>query len=265
MPTIPNPRVPQWLDPEQASVTEDPLTQVLRQYLAPAIRTVYGDPADPNTAMQTAMPNALVTLFKDKAAREAATALYRSGMKRAGPIMERTATEFADRYPRIAAHIKPVLRKKDVIYPMPEGGEFRPAASISVPEPFVVAQAGGTPTELPRTLLNLYPEGRQVALPKARFMTSHEGTHTAQALGNKNFMELYQLANKLMGYGRNPFEDSANRTGRAAVEQMPTAPFTTAIRQLEDSARMYLGTPGEKGDLAQQILDVLQQRRTGTR
>ena len=73
MPTIPKPRVPQWLDPEQASVTEDSLTQVLRQYLAPVIRTVYGDPADPNTAMQTAMPTPLASVVAKPALGAART------------------------------------------------------------------------------------------------------------------------------------------------------------------------------------------------
>lgn len=73
MPTIPKPRVPQWLDPEQASVTEDPLTQALRQYLAPVIRTVYGDPADPNTAMQTAMPTPLASVVAKPALGAART------------------------------------------------------------------------------------------------------------------------------------------------------------------------------------------------
>lgn len=273
MPTIPKPRVPQWLDPEQASVTEDALTQALRQYLAPVIRTVYGDPTDPTTAMQTAMPTPLITLFKDKAAREAATALYRSGMRRAGPILEQAANNFADDYPRIAAHLKPTLPREDVLYRTLEGDTFKPAAAIQGSSDFSAAQAlgpQGLPPGLPpRLKLNIYPEGRRAMSTvdprldtsyNAQHLIYHEGTHGAQALGNKNFGQLYTLLNKLVGYENNPFEHTANLAGAAGGGQFPQPPWTTAIRETQRIANQYVGSKGEQGELAQQILDILKAR-----
>lgn len=174
------------------------------------------------------MPMAGTTRFlasgvPDVAARVAATNKFIEAMKGLGPKAEEAATLFAERYPRVAAHMRPVGQK------MMRG--LRGVADVDKPLDQQV-----------RVRLSTTPR----AVEDIESTLLHEGTHVAQRLGNPKTYDMYAAYNRALSpsigenaaYLTNPFERSANTVAlrklghqvepvkaldlmRKAVEQLP--------------------------------------------
>lgn len=178
----------------------------------------------------------LITIFKDAEGVPSA-ALRAEGtqkfvdMARTLPHRMRAAAEqFAQDYPRVAAHMRPE-------YGLPPADSPRAAAYVQTPAGKVTEPMKTGFTHIGRHYTET-PESYEAGLNQARQMMYHEGTHAAQALGNKDFNELYGRANRLVGYDLNPFERTAERAGNRAVGSV-TSGNRTAIDQLRELAAVY--------------------------
>lgn len=131
------------------------------------------------------------------AARSAATQKFLDAMKAMGPKAEQASTLFAERYPRVAAHIKPV-------------GEWMERGLKGVAD---------VNRRLPRervTQVRLSTDPH--AMQDIEETLLHEGTHVAQDLGNPGTYNMYRKYHEIMepiigkraAYATNPFEKSAN-------------------------------------------------------
>lgn len=214
-------------------------------------------------AAAPAMP--MVSIFKDaegipsRALREAGTSTFRDLANKLASYthisehfgevnhttqLPQALNEFADRYPRVAAHMEPKF-----------GGPMGlTAANITTPNlGGVVAPMPTRFTPLGRSSVSSGDYGRDLA--KARNLVFHEGTHAAQALGNSDMGYLYNQANKLPGrYEENPFELMAKARGSEAkvgnlrglnadiplrTDTNTSGGPTTAIRMLKKDALRY--------------------------
>lgn len=229
MPIIPKPlnhKLSDWVDQED-SVVEHPMMQALKKLVR------FTGVIDPNENIQSLMnPMAapLVSIFKNKAARMASTAEFLEQVKRLGPNIGQAGEEFAEKYPRVAAHA----------WPMEESGYHRypPDTPAAADIPY-----GKVERRIPIEFTD-NPSGRASAksLPESRANMFHEGTHVAQALGNSKAVELYDEAERLLGYNHNPFEQTANYAGSKAAG-FPQGMMSridrpeNAIKQLEGYAQ----------------------------
>src|SRR5688572_23088749 len=94
----PNP-IGEWAD-QAPSVLDSPGEGMLRSL------TKFVMPDE--TGEITGLVNPLISIFKSKLAREAATAGFRKNVDSMGiPNLRLAGEAFADRYPRVAAHINP--------------------------------------------------------------------------------------------------------------------------------------------------------------
>lgn len=211
MPVIPKPKTTQIFQ-EDDSVMDSAPVRMLR-----SVGKFLGLD-DPNSdIMGSINPTPLVSIFKDKIARKLATDNFVEKMKGYNsPNLEAAGNLFAERYPRIAAHINPSSRIDN-----------NPTRSAAIHTPNTGAPNYRMIMEISERGLkgaDLYPQD-------ARQLIFHEGTHAAQALGNSDFGRLYNQANKLVGYKQNPFEVSAREAGvrnmypeqMARKFEMPTA------------------------------------------
>lgn len=180
-------------------------------------------------SLLTALPSVapLVSIYKNKAAREVATeafrrTAYRQPWQQAAHGTSNTnlaiaVNTFADKYPRVAAHMNISPQA-----PM----QHRALASIELPE-----------ATMTRPLdMQIGMKGRKLFendLDAAVNTMFHEGTHVAQALGNKDTTPLYSYAEDVVGYRNNPFEVNARRAGDKAIGR-DVAPYRNATSQLVD-------------------------------
>src|SRR3990167_7549927 len=138
------------------------------------------------------MVSPLISIYKNAAARKAGTKGFLESAKNMGiEGFTRASEEFASRYPRVAAHMR-------------MGTEAAPpesAAAIVAPDWKVTEPIETRLSKIGR----MNSEDPSQALP----YLMHEGTHVAQALGNKHFTPLYKAGQKF-GQFRNPLEKSAN-------------------------------------------------------
>jgi hypothetical protein len=175
---------------------------------------------DPNNVMQSIPAGPLVSFYKDaagvpsKALRELGTtrsvAISKANAEKLGaPAIGDAFEEFAQKYPRIAAHFKvrPEITPRNVVgsvntdalrYLNPSD----PSLGINT-IPLDVGQAGiDAINEAPILAKNLI---------------AHEGTHVAQRLGaGDDYGKLYSISNRLTGYFKNPFERTARFNGNEA-------------------------------------------------
>ncbi len=220
MPLYPQSPARQWLD-QEPSVVESPIERGLRtaaKWLMPDEVESAGQPLPVGPAAP------LISMFRNKGMREAATQAFLTAAEKMGlPNLTEAAGHFASKYPRVAAHTNLVEE--------PFTGTFAAKA-----KPLYPAQV---PDQVDVELSHL---GRQAVsdpvwgLANAKDLLHHEGTHVAQQLGNKDLGHLYALANKAVGYNRNPFEISAYNAGEAAGLGLPRPkhPYnaTEGLRQL---------------------------------
>jgi|SRR6185295_624910 len=160
-----------------------------------------------------------ISMFPNRGARILGTNAFREAADDAPKNIGLALHEFADKYPRIAAHMKPTAGESYV-----RGAN----ASLEIP--------GGKVAE--PMLTKFTKLGREKAAPHldaARNMVFHEGTHAAQALGNSDTQQLYINAHKLGGYEQNPFEINARNSGQ---RNYPGAPVTNRININENLANL---------------------------
>jgi hypothetical protein len=194
-PPIQMPELPWWADPKKASVL-DPYYITLARKLAH-----YSGLDDPNSAMQmgatAAMP--LVSIYKSIPEREAAEQTFRAlaKLKWPDPLAE-AAEKFADKYPRIAAHINPDI-----------GMGRNPRAPMSTQVPNLGVKEPVNVNVSPMGAQTLYSLPPAMAAEAAENFMQHEGTHVAQALGNNETSTLYGNSLKMVGYPQNAFEIAA--------------------------------------------------------
>ena len=210
MPVLAKPpsKLTDWVNQED-SVVENPWMQALKKVVK---FTGITDPESQIEGLMNPMAAPLVSLFKNKAAREASTKLFRDKANIMGGPVAEAAMEFADDYPRVAAHIKPSYVTRG----------SNPTATTQL-----LKEHGRVPVAV-----------RRGSKSEALEDFYHEGTHTAQALGNSKFDELYDEADELLGYNDNPFELSAWDAGlRASGQRLPSYQQPqNAIKALEGYA-----------------------------
>lgn len=199
-------------------------------------------PAVPGPGGAMSLLPYLISIYKNKAAREAATEAFKASANQLQfPIRIADAADwFASKYPRVAAHmrINPEVLSGQSSH-TPSGGF---AANIQTPPGKVTEPMTVNFSRRGLDALDLDPDA-------AFDMMAHEGTHAAQALGNSSFNQLYNAAHNLTGYQDNPFEIMAQMRGMTAGEggtKVPrmimqgTEPDTyvrqTALRLLEYAA-----------------------------
>lgn len=172
-------------------------------------------------------PANAVSMFANKALREVATQRFRRRLENLGPGIQQAGEEFASKYPRIAAHADPMKESGYYRYPAnTPAAAVIPYGKIEQPVPIEFADNRS---------------GREVAanIKDARETMFHEGTHVAQGLGNSDFGELYDEAERLFGYHGNPFELPAYYAGIKARGDGPPELFDrpdNAIRVLQGYA-----------------------------
>lgn len=193
---------------------------------------------DPNTGISDMMSpmnagasaatlplQALITIFKNKAAREVATKEFLESAQRMGmPNLDVAANSFADRYPRVAAH----MRMTPEIAP---GGST--LADVNIP-------AYGVRKPVPMRLGNSGIDKIDNSVAQATETLFHEGTHVAQALGDKRFGPLYDNANTAVGYRNIPYEVNARQAGEKAAG-LQVGPYVPAQKQLQSIAQQPKG------------------------
>jgi len=159
---------------------------------------------------ELSMPTVMMTRYLEKGApniarRMQGTADFLKKMTDLGPHAERAATLFAERYPRVAAHIGveklPMMKRLAA----PTGKAYTGVGERS---------AGAFKEMTPVQFNPSYSKDIEDTL-------LHEGTHVAQDLGNKRTMSMYGASDKALkemgmnereAYIANPFEVSARRT-----------------------------------------------------
>lgn len=196
--------------------------------------------------VSTATPVApLISIFRDRAARELGTKAFQESSQQFGPNIARAAERLAITHPRVAAHMRLVP------------GEGYPAS---------VAAAAQVPFGRVRQPVDVaitpFGSSRMRGDPKiARDIVHHEATHVAQGLGNRNTRQLYGDANDLMSYQMNPFETTARQRGATAAAlgvdprlEGPIVPATTRLRQT-------VAQVSPDDDITETALDALKRLR----
>lgn len=187
----------------------------------------------------------LISIYKDaagipsKTLRQGATGEFLESAKRLGVRGITAASEsFASRYPRVAAHmrINPIVKNDNNL-----ATATLPFGPITEPVP-----------------VNFGRRGMELIISNpgvAKGLLGHEATHVAQGLGNKDLSLLYKLADKAVGYKRNPFELSAGARELAEMYNHKVSP-TPALRSLRTIAETKV--PGTTAP--QNIKEILEAR-----
>lgn len=155
----------------------------------------------------------LISIYKTKAARQAGTKLFVDRALDSGSEALASAAQwFAERYPRVAAHMnlvpKPIPNYVSPLSGEPVAAHIRtPKGKVERPLDVEITQSGFD--RMTPTSGNTYQRQKAEALNTL----GHEGTHAAQALGNSDFNSLYNAMNMVTGYEHNPFEITARARG----------------------------------------------------
>jgi hypothetical protein len=200
----------------------------------------------------------LISIFKDaegvpsSALRQASTQTFKDMAASLPYRMRGAAEQFAQDYPRVAAHMRPE-------YGLPPSESSKAAAYINTPPGKVLEPMKTGFTHIGRHFSE-NPTDYETGLNEARKMMYHEGTHAAQALGNRDFNDLYANANALVGYDLNPFERTAERAGFRAAGNTLTKTNKTAIDMLKDIAALpNQNGPGTAGGRISNIIEARDQ------
>ena len=170
-----------------------------------------GGALEPAISAGASMLSPLITIYKDKAAREAATQAFIESVRDFAkhPDLPRVVSNawtsagdaFAGRYPRIAAHV----RQSPAILPLEQGGK-QAGASIMTPI--------GEVTDPMRMYLHTGGVAAVERDPSEAYdFMFHEMGHAAQSLGNKDADELYGAAASMLPYNYIPQESTARMSG----------------------------------------------------
>lgn len=184
-----------------------------------------------------------ISIFPNASARRLSTAAFREAADDAPKNIGIALNEFANRYPRISAHMSP------------RAGESVLGAKAAVELP---------PGVVKQPLLTKFTQaGKESAannLNNARNMVFHEGTHVAQGLGNKDMNQLYNNANILTNYEDIPHEINA-RYSAAKSSNLPSTNKVNINQSLNDlSANQLSSADPNRVMAAQKIQDILKRR-----
>lgn len=240
MPTIAKPKPTVFTRAAEKIKAASPLPDWINNAILPTDMgmDVSGIPAggaiEPAVQAGATMLSPLISIYKNKAAREAATEEFRASVQQflkqntdiisdvAKARWHNAAEALAERYPRIAAHLR-----QNPVYENFTQDNMNAAASLGMPPGKVYS-----PMQL-----NVHPAGManiENDFTAARELLFHEATHAAQSLGNKNASELYELANQITPYKYNPYETSARLSGnRAALDTPRLSPKTALDPQVQ--------------------------------
>ena len=198
--------LPEWMDPQMESVTSPLWKQLTRRAVG-----LSGLDTPEGQIMQAAAPTVtpLVSIFKDmetgvpsKVLRSAYTERFKQAAKKLGTNFSEAADAFAQRFPRVAAHMNPkAVPNKPSQYlsgAIPKAYTRTEDLTKGIPATIGVTENG---LKLITDPLTGHVEANKTLL--------HEGTHVAQRLGNKDFGPLYKNAHDITGYNQNPFERNA--------------------------------------------------------
>lgn len=198
----------------------------------------------------------MISIYKDAAGIPSA-ALREGGtqefLKSAGELgsegLQNAAQIFAERYPRVAAHMRidPSIQATSAYRAATHVPPFEPEAPIKV------------------SLSNVGLHSADTVPSSAVDTMFHEGTHVAQALGNRHTDLLYRLGLKLPGgYAQHPMEESARAAASYATGALPTKIPASALRGLRNAAQTTLtgptSNPLEMRRAAKNILDIINTR-----
>jgi hypothetical protein len=175
-------------------------------------------------------PTVLMTRYLEKGApniarRMQGTADFVKRMTNLGPHAEKAATLFAERYPRVAAHIGveklPLMKRLE----SPTGKAFTGVGTRS----------SGAFKEMTPVQFNKSYTGKDI-----EDTLLHEGTHVAQDLGNKRTLSMYGASDKALqemgmnpreAYISNPFEISARTVAQRKMGE--NIPAYSALRGVD--------------------------------
>lgn len=269
-PVIKNP-IPSWADSSQNSVFDSPIMNGLRS----AGHWLGLD--DPNSqVIQVGLPaSPLISIYNNAADRAVGTNAFKAAARALHPAVGDAADWFAAKWPRVAAHILPEHIPEEAVAAAGDTGIAAlstPYTKVTEPMPLIFTQHG----------LDLVAQSPA----NARNFIAHEGVHGAQALGNKDFGNLYDFSNAAVEYSNNPFEITANSRGTAAMAgtykpiqrsiqtsiDSPNSHAFTALRGLKmiaDNPEAFpdlnsLGSGIEPTDNASYTIDQILQRRAAT-
>ena len=170
----------------------------------------------------------LVSLFKDKAAREAGGTRFMESVKALPEALQRAWETVAENYPRITSHM--VIRDPAKVRPTPRRDSYNAVVGLH-----------GVSNGRPGAPVTYGPSGlRKSGLP-ALDTAYHEATHVAQVLGNRDSNALSAAAENLVGYHKNPFEEGARMAGGRRTGRMSPNEYdlqgTTAIQRLIEMSK----------------------------
>lgn len=187
----------------------------------------------------------LISIYKDaagvpsKALRDIGLGKFLNQAYDIGGNINEAALRFADRYPRVAAHIN--LFK----HPTDEGFTYSPSGKANA---FTRNPVGRVSKPIP---VGITPTGLKYAeeIPYyADDMITHEGAHVAQGLGNHHFANMYQRASELTGHEYNPFEDAA-RTAADKAQDIAKGNWTDQeLRHMYPPSKTLEGLAGVAED-----------------
>jgi hypothetical protein len=250
--------------PELASRLPEPARQA-GGFIGQLLQELTG--SDPMTgAYPTPLAAPMVSIYKDasgvpsKALREeglqrfrdSAQTLYDRLYNSSTDITHRAMNNFAEaadwlamRYPRVAAHMR--IAPELVEQPSGVAGSNF-LAHIRTPvgkvrDPMVVEYSTN----------GFKANDGRLADNGAYNTMAHEATHAAQALGNKDFSQLYDQANNAVGYHQNPFEQMARNAGENAelprrADKFPQQTLHPDVKAFvrKVAADRHLTDPGDK-------------------
>lgn len=170
---------------------------------------------DPTSGVLDSVASPLISIFKDRAARELGTQAAVKKAQAVSPEIGAAFERLAQKYPRVTAHIDPSK-----------------ANSLKAKSPTVEATTmptwGTVRSPIP---MNFFEPGLQKAAQgplEADKLVRHEATHVAQSLGNSDLVPLYGIAEDLAGYVKNPFEITA----RIAEERVTNPKYQHMIQRV---------------------------------
>lgn len=234
--------------PNLASKLPSPLQKPVGFALEGLKQALGGD--DPSSIMQVGAP--MVSIYKDAAGvpsavlrAEGTKNFLQSAKDTAINGIDTAAELFAEKYPRIAAHMH---LKRSENYGLPMMAQAHsPYGKVAAP-------------------INISMSPEQ---PYPLNVLTHEGTHVAQSLGNSDALALYDFANehKDLGYPRNPFEHTADYAGELAeatpyinrpnMNRRPPNAIKALKSLMESDKRDYIN---KYSNPKQRILDILKRR-----
>lgn len=205
---------------ESPSVLDFPGEGMLRSLA----KLVMPDETDMTNPIMTGPASPLISIFKNAAARKLATSEFvESARRMMMPNLEIAANTFADKYPRVAAHMRI----------SPEVAPPNRLADVDIP-------TYGVRRPLP---IRFSDRGRELAdnsVTEATRTLFHEGNHVGQALGDRRAAPLYTNATKAVGYEPNPYEVNSRYAGDKAVGEA-VGKYVPVRRQLSSIAQQPKG------------------------